>query len=605
MAELRIGEKASRCKEKRRQGVRRFVAAVTLAGLLPLATPDAALLALPGGVRRVYAPHNVPASQAAVFWFGRVTPSENYTDVRIRYTDDSLLLSLGIMDRLLWYDTSPSSTDLIAWDSVSLYLSRSGNVGAIPEADSYRLDAQLDWWEPDRASFQAAYRGNGSHWVLEAVPFATSAGWNGNAPNDGTDDRGWMLYTTIPFMSLGLEGPPAQGTIWGLGLAVHDRDSAAGPPLTDQVWPETMDPLRPATWGQLVFGLKPSYVPGPALQQGIAVVRHGLEDATVVDADVGGSSICGAPAGPDFFPNWGDLNYAGKIFLNIQHVDPISEWPCFSKYYVTFPMDGLPEGKVVLSATLTLYQFGNAGEGYDPGPQPSFIAVSIVGEDWNEGTLTWNNAPLAGDYVAASWVDPVDELPPWPGLPRHWDVSGAAAETYAAGEPLRLALYSPDRPLHGGKYFYSSDIGGGGEGRPTLTVAWGNPVATLTKTAIPTSAVLGDVITYTLGVVGYGGPLTLTDTLPSGMSAPLGLTWQGTDVAPIYDGDAHRLTWRDSPPIGQRVTVTYTAQATAHAATALTNIAALRGADGIADDASATIVINPYRIALPLILRRD
>jgi hypothetical protein len=70
--------------------------------------------------------------------------------------------------------------------------------------------------------------------------------------------------------------------------------------------------------------------------------------------------------GPDFFPTWGALNYAGKTFLNIQHLDPISEWPCFSKYYVTFPLDSVPEGKVVLSATMTLYQFGNAVEGLDP-----------------------------------------------------------------------------------------------------------------------------------------------------------------------------------------------------------------------------------------------
>ncbi len=43
-------------------------------------------------------------------------------------------------------------------------------------------------------------------------------------------------------------------------------------------------------------------------------------------------------------------------------------------------------------------------------------------------------------------------------------MSGAAAEAYVAGQPLRLALYSPDSAFHSGKYFFSSDIGGGGEG---------------------------------------------------------------------------------------------------------------------------------------------
>ncbi len=120
------------------------------------------------------------------------------------------------------------------------------------------------------------------------VPFATKVGWNGNAPNnDDEDDRGWTLYVTIPFLSLGLDGPPAQGTVWGLGVVVHDRDSASGPSLADKVWPDTLDSLRPLTWGQLVFGLKPAYVSDPVLPGGTTVVRHGLDGAQVIDVDVG------------------------------------------------------------------------------------------------------------------------------------------------------------------------------------------------------------------------------------------------------------------------------------------------------------------------------
>ncbi len=561
-----------------------------------------ALQSLLTPLRRVYAPYNVPASEAAVFWFGRVTPSENYTDVRIRYTDESLLLGLGIMDRLLWYDTTPSAADLTAWDSVSLYLSRSGVTGATLDAGCYRFDAQLAWWEEN---YQTAYRGDANTWTIATLPFTTSYGWNGNVPNnDSEDDRGWMLYYTIPFAALGLDGPPAQGTVWGFGVAVHDRDSAAGPPLADQTWPETMSPSQPETWGQLVFGLKPAYVPDRAVAERITVIRQGLDGAVVTDADVGGSSICGDPSGPDFFPTWGTLNWAGKEFLNVQHVDAISEWPCFSKYYVTFPLDALPAGKAVLSARLTLYQFGNAGEGTTPGPQSSYIEVLTVGEDWDEETVTWNSAPLAEENVAGTWVDPLAASPPWPGIPREWDVSGAVAEAYAAGEPLRLALYSPDWPFHSGKYFYTSDIGGGGEGRPTLTIAWSNPVASLSRTATPHAAVYDDAVTHTLALVGYGGPLTLTDTLPAGLGAPQALAWEGTTAAPTYDAGARRLTWRDAPPSGQRVLVTYTTQVATHATVALVSRAALQGIGDIAAEASTTVVANPYQIALPLVLRR-
>ncbi len=403
------------------RGVGCFVALALLASPWPLPGPgqaNVATAASAAAVRRVYAPYNVPGSEAAVFWFGRVTESENYTDVRIRYTDEGLLLSLGIMDRLLWYDTTPSPAELTLWDSASFYLSRSGTVGEVPDARGYRFDAQLSWGElaEDRSKHQAAYQGDGTGWVPALVPFTTRVGWNGNAPNnDGEDDRGWMLYVTIPFASLGLSGPPAQGTIWGLGVALHDRDSREGPTLADKEWPETLDPLRPSTWGQLVFGLKPAYVPDPPLPGGITLIRHGLDGISVVDADVGGSSVCGAPAGPDFFTTWGDLNWAGKEFLNVQHLDPISEWPCFSRYYVTFPLGSVPTGKVIVSATLTLYQNGNAGEGWVDNPPSSFIEVFTIHEDWAESTLTWNNAPLVGDYVAATWVDSLEIVPPPPG----------------------------------------------------------------------------------------------------------------------------------------------------------------------------------------------
>ncbi|MBN1934406.1 MAG: DUF11 domain-containing protein [Anaerolineae bacterium] len=554
------------------------------------------------GARRVYVPYDVSANEAVIFWFGRVTLGENYTDVRIRYSNDSLLLTLGIIDRLLWYDTTPSPAELTEWDSVSLYLNRYGNVGQIPNADSYRFDAQLNWgWEPNRTDFQAAYRGDGSQWIVASLPFTTSAGWNGNAPNDNTDDRGWMLYCAIPFTSLGLDSPPVQGTLWGLGVAVHDRDSEEGLPLADQVWPEAMDPLRPATWGQLVFGLKPSYVPDPAWLGATVTIRHGLNGAEVIDADVGGSSICGDPAGPSFFPTWGNLKYPGKQFLNIQHVDPISEWPCFSKYYVTFPLDNVPEGKVILSATLTLYQFGNAGAGHNP--QPSLIQVSTVAEDWNESTLTWNNAPLALENVASAWAD---VFPSQPGEPREWDVSEAVAEAYAASTPLRLALYEADWDYHSGKYFWSSDIDEWSAAmRPTLDVTWGYVSADVSKVAVPTFGYLGDTITYTLNLFSAGNPITLTDTLPAGTSAPGSFALHGTSTIPTYDSGLHRLIWSDALAEGQAVTISYTVTINTADRRALINVAELKEEGGTFYTDSAIVIANPYQVYLPLVSKGD
>ena len=460
--------------------------ATAFAGLCLLVTsclsPDLFVIAgddTPSGeaddARRVHAPYDVSFSEAAIFWFGQVTPTENYADVRVRYDDTRLILHVAAIDRRLWYDQTPSPNDLTDWDAVTLYLDRAGNTGSAPDATAYRFEAQLVWWE-SREPYQAAYQGNGDSWIAATIPFTSTSGWRGDAPNNDLNDRGWTLRYIIPFSSLGMDGPPAQNSVWGLAVALHDRDDAGNTPIDDQVWPETMDPQRPATWGQLVFGM-PTYTKPFVVPAGTATIRHGLDGATVVDADVGGSSVCGGPAAPDYFSTWGTLNYAGKDFLNIQNQGDIADWPCFSKYYVTFPLDRVPPNQAIISATLTLYLWGGAGAGYVPGPQPSLIQVLSIAEDWNEGTIGWNNAPLARENISATWVQPVESYPGRPGIPYHWDVSLATAQAYVSGTPLRLAMYESDWAYHSGKYFDTSDTDEwGAEGRPTLKVMWGTPL---------------------------------------------------------------------------------------------------------------------------------
>lgn len=435
-------------------------------------------------LRQVNAPFDAPFGEAAVFWFGRVGPAENYADVRVSYDETHLFLHIAAFDRRLWYDTSPTVGDLTSWDAVTVYLDMGSSSSDGPDENAFRLDGQLVWWEA-RDTYQAAYQGDGSTWVPAAIDFVTKSGWRGDAPNNDLDDRGWWLQYHVPFASLGLEGPPLQGSVWGLATVLHDRDDAVGTPIADQAWPEAMDAERPATWGRLAFGL-PRHIPPPARPEGTTIIRHGLDGARVVDADVGGSSVCGAAAAPDYFSTWGTLNYAGKDFLNIQNQGDVADWPCFSKYYVTFPLDHVPPDTVIISATLTLHLWGGAGEGLDPGPQPSLIQVLTVDAEWDEATISWNNAPLARENISATWVEPVLEYPGRPGIPYDWDVSRAVAEAQASGSPLRLAVYEADWAYHSGKYFDSCDVDDwGAEGRPTLTVTWGRRVAALHSAFLP------------------------------------------------------------------------------------------------------------------------
>jgi len=428
-------------------------------------------------LRRVNAPYfNVPNvtadrfSEMAIFWFGRVTPTENYTDVRVGYNDTDLFVYTASFDRRIWYDVSPSVNELAQWDAVTLYLNTTGPVGAQPAASSFRFVAQLSDWQP-RASYQATYRGNGSGWVSATTPFTTTPGWRGGHLNDDGDDKGWAMTFRIPFASLGLAGPPSSGATWGMAIALHDRDDSGGAPIADQTWPESATGNSPGTWGQLHFGL-PTYTPPPVSSSSVTTIRHRLNGATVEDASVGGYTVCGG--GVDYWGNWGNTNEgyynAARSDFNIQNQSDISDWPCFSKYYATFPLGSIPAGKKIVSATLVLHQFGNS----DPSTATdSLIQVLTVAGSWNESTLTWNNAPLATENVGGQRVGLVSGCN-WPCVPRTWDVSYAVA--HSDGQSLGIVLYSADSAYNSGKYFVSSNTGDwNAAGRPTLIVTYGDP----------------------------------------------------------------------------------------------------------------------------------
>lgn len=415
---------------------------------------------------------------SSIFWFGKVSPTENYVDVRTGYSDTALLLSVEVFDRFLWYDTTPTAAELTQYDAISIYLRPMGVNGSIPDADSYRLVAQshFDWVN---GAFQAAYRGNGSQWTPANVPFNIVVGYEGEGGYNQTHtpNMGWLMTIKIPYTSLGLAGKPADGTAWAMAVSLHDRDDSNGP-LPVKNWPPNMNESQPATWAELGFGL-PAYTP-PASQNNTSMtIRQGLNATSVPDASVGGSTICGDITKPDFFGLWGDKPesaYAqytvNNTQVNIQNQANVADWPCYAKYYVTFPLDALPAGKVVTSAKLVMHMFG----GSDPTQaQYSLIHVMTASADWNESTMTWNNAPLAAENFAATYVDPLPGFGGDLGVAKEWNISAAAARAYQAGEPLRLILYSSDLMKHSGKYFYSSNYSNP-EARPTLIITYGDPV---------------------------------------------------------------------------------------------------------------------------------
>lgn len=422
--------------------------------------------------RRVNAPYfdEMKPAQTAVFWFGAVGPNQNYADVRIGHTAQELWIRVAVFDQWLWLDEAATRTpaSLETWDAVSLYLDASDVASGPPAASSYRFVGELNSWRP-RTDYQAAYAGNGSGWSLSpSTAFTTDATWRGDAVNNAVADRGWIITFHIPFASLGLSGPPATGTNWKLAVQVHDRDSLAQAAVSDKFWPEGFARDLPGTWGRLSFGLPPDESVSTPPGAETITIRHGLNGAVVADAMVGGGSTCAE--GTDFFNQWGNLNYTHSTTLVVQNQGDVADWPCFSKFYVDFPLSSLPAGKQVVSAALTLYQFG----GSDPTQAVRSLAqVSTVNEAWAENTVTWNTAPLAAENVSQTWVDVIPSPGlPWPGAARVWNLSRAVRQAYLSGQSvLRLVIYEADGAYHSGKYFSSSDTGDwNAVGRPTLDV---------------------------------------------------------------------------------------------------------------------------------------
>lgn len=548
--------------------------------------------------RRVNAPHfsdSVPIDQTAVFWFGRVTPHENSADVRVAYRDGALWVHVDSMDQYLWYETTPSASTLTDWDAVTIYVDKRGNTGGTPTLDSYRFDGQLNWWEP-RDNWQTAYRGNGATWVSTPITFTTWSNQYGVVPPNvaGSSYLGWFIGFSIPFTNLGLSGPPPEGTIWGLGIKLHDRDSATGPMEPDKSWPESMSPDQPATWGQLRFGLPGYSLTSPVTRQGTTVIRQGLNGVTVQDAAVGGDTLCGGSLS-DYFVQWGNLNYAHSTVFNVQNVEATSEWPCLSKVYITFPLDSLPTAKSIISATLTLYHRGNPG----PPPGPAYIQVLSVDQSWDENTITWNNAPLARENLGGTWIPPVSDTPPYPGIPYNWDVSRAVAEAYAAGEPVRLAVYSSNSSFSNGRYFHSSDVEDlNAEGRPTLRVAWGVPQAALQAAVWPASAAQGQTVTYTVSMPGSGSAMTLTDNLPSSISAPLAV--HATTGSVVYHSASRQVDWQGIIASGTPIMITFPVTVLVSSPQLIVNTAILTDTIAGSTTSAATFIANAYQVYLPI-----
>jgi hypothetical protein len=594
----------------------RLVAALGLSAFLGLASPWSSALPAhaqsPSPARRVNVPYfssvvdDTQWSQATIFWFGKNEqgiPSKNYADVRVAYSATALHVRVTVVDYYLWFKENPVSTDdLTQYDAVAIYLDTTHDRKAIPQADDFFFfDGARSWPSDNAPQYHRQGQGNGGGWniawsgiwsEISGVQWSCNPGPNSNSCGI---DYGWAATYTIPWATLGLSGPPREGTLWGLGMVLYDRDD--NPPagyVAPEYWPETFAADNPATWGELHFG-SARYHPLPAVPAGTTIIRAASPaDNTVEDAWIGGGGTCGGG-----HEGGSEINHGDDTSLFAGSETAPTHFPCFNKSYLRFSLNAIPPGKTIISATLRLHHWGNA----DPSlAQPSWVHLFTIQDPWEEMTIHWNNAPLAQENVAAAWVYPITQSVPWPGNPYDWDATQAVAEAYAAGQPVSLAIYSSDTEQHSSKYLTSSETGDwNAEGRPTLNVVWGRSAAALNKQVWPMDVTNGDAVTYTLSWLGTGQVLTMTDTLPNGLSNPGPII--ASSGSANYNPGARQVVWTGLPSAGQAVTVTFLATVQIGGPLALRNIAVLTADGGDASSDTATILINGHRAYLPLVTK--
>ncbi len=425
-------------------------------------------------------------ARSALFWFGSVDNTNNYTDVRMGFNDAGVSARAQVFDSRLWYQTTGANpANLEQYDSLALYITHPGGEYKIITGPSHGTT---------RTGYQAIYRRVTGNWALQTSSLTTRSGWRGNAFNDNVEDRGWWVEMDIPYASIGLSAKPAVGTSFDMTAELFDRDTNTAGLIPSKTWV-----------GKLVFGA-PTYNSGGTPRTGNTTITTGM------DAQVGGGANCSEGLQP-YFDNVGSKIWGNVTQINIQNQMDVADWPCYSKYYAKFGLESVPAGKTIISATFKLHQFGNAGDiTHVPPyvPHDSQIHAFSIKDDWNESTINLNNAPAALENVSVTTVTPIwDEtgntFAGWPGREISFDVSAAVAAAYAEGRSANLALYSSDGDYHSGKYFSTFDTENwNAAARPKLEIVWGETGGVRVGDA--NSDGLVNNIDYEVWLTNYGRP---------------------------------------------------------------------------------------------------
>ena len=125
--------------------------------------------------------------------------------------------------------------------------------------------------------------------------------------------------------------------------------------------------------------------------------------------------------------------------------------------------------------------------------------------------------------------------------------------------------------------------------------------ASIDKSALPVAPSKGDTVTYTLSIVGNGLPLTLADSVPTGLSSPGPIAVSQGEAA--YDAGQRLITWNGAPALQEAVSIEYSVAVLVDGPLALVNTAVLTDSEGYESSDAAMVIVDAYEGYLPLVIR--
>jgi hypothetical protein len=146
------------------------------------------------------------------------------------------------------------------------------------------------------------------------------------------------------------------------------------------------------------------------------------------------------------------------------------------RIYIRFDLGKLAKNRVIMQATLSLWQF------YPPGSNQTYEAHRVLG-NWNETTQNWNNQPLWSVTKTSEAVAPSRR-----GVAVEWDITSDVKGWYNHQVPnygTMIKVAPEERAVNASSGFWSREypVGPHEEWKPRLTIVLeGEPTSTYTVT---------------------------------------------------------------------------------------------------------------------------